>query len=66
MNLTCQNILAKYEERIAALGFKLYDFLVNYLDDIKVEADVPANIISFSYGPGYENAICVIIPSKKE
>ncbi|MEI7663863.1 MAG: hypothetical protein WCK34_16770 [Bacteroidota bacterium] len=45
-------------------GFQ--QFLILELPGIIEEADVKANILAYSYGPGYKNVICIIIPSKQE
>ena len=63
--MTAEEILSRYEEKIAQLGLQLRDFLFSELKDINEEVDATANIISFNYGKGYKNIICVIIPSKK-
>ena len=63
--MTAENILSAYEENIATLGLQLRKYLLAELKDINEEVDVAANIISFNYGSGYKNVICVIIPSKK-
>ena len=63
--MTAEEILSRYEEKIAQLGLQLRVFLFSELKGINEEADATANIISFNYGKGYKNIICVIIPSKK-
>ena len=63
--MTAEEILSRYEEKITTLGLQLRDFLFSELKGINEEVDTTANIISFNYGKGYKNIICVIIPSKK-
>ena len=63
--MTAEEILSRYEEKITTLGLQLRDFLFSELKGINEEVDATANIISFNYGKGYKNIICVIIPSKK-
>ena len=63
--MTAGEILSRYEEKITALGFQLRDFLFSEIKGINEEVDATANIISFNYGKGYKNIICVILPSKK-
>ena len=63
--MTAEEILSRYEEKIAQLGLQLRVFLFSELKGINEEADATANIISFNYGKGYKNIICVILPSKK-
>jgi hypothetical protein len=63
--MAAEEILSRYEEKIAQLGLQLRVFLFSELKGINEEVDATANIISFNYGKGYKNIICVIIPSKK-
>ena len=65
MNLLSENILSRYDEKISTLGFKLRDFLLKSIDNIIEQPDATANIIGFTYGTGYKDLICTIIPSKK-
>jgi len=63
--MTAEEILSRYEEKIATLGLRLRDFLFSEIKGINEEVDATANIISFNYGKGYKNIICVILLSKK-
>ena len=63
--MTAEEILSRYEEKIATRGLRLRDFLFSELKGINEEVDATANIISFNYGKGYKNIICVILLSKK-
>jgi hypothetical protein len=63
--MTAEEILSRYEEKITTLGLQLRDFLFSELKGINEEVDATANIISFNYGKGYKNIICVILLSKK-
>ena len=63
--MTAEEILSRYEEKIAQAALQLRDFLFSELKDINEEVDATANIISFNYGKGYKNIICVILLSKK-
>ncbi len=65
MNSTVQTILTKYEDAVATLGFQLRDYLLNELKDVTETPDYAANLIAYSYGPGYKGMICTILPSKK-
>ena len=65
MSTPANLILAKYDGTIAARGFKLRAFLLLHLKDILEQPDTAANIIAYSYGRGYKDVLCVIIPSKK-
>lgn len=58
-------ILDQYEEAIAALGYRLRDFLLSVLENIIELPDATANVIGYGYGSGYKDMICTIIPSKK-
>jgi hypothetical protein len=63
--VTVESILSQYEPKISTLGFELRAFLLSALKDIQEEAESSPNIIGYSYGKGYSNLICTIIPSKK-
>ena len=63
--MTAESILSQYDPKISTLGFQLRAFLLSALKDIQEEAESSPNIIGYSYGKGYSNLICTIIPSKK-
>ena len=65
MSTATEKILSKYEEKISTLGFQLRDFLLKNIENITEQPDEPGNVIGFSYGTGYKDLICTIIPSKK-
>jgi hypothetical protein len=62
---TAEDILAKYDTSVSALGFQLRDYLLKELKGIIEYPDMPAHLIGYGYGPGYKEMICTIIPSKK-
>lgn len=40
---------------------------IRYLyPEIQEELDLPAKMLAFTYGPGYKDIICVLIPSHKQ
>ena len=42
------------------------DLLKSSLPDIDESADVAAKLVAYGYGPGYKNAVCTLILSRKE
>jgi hypothetical protein len=63
--MTVEFFLSGYDEKIKTIAGNLRGFLFSHLPGIREEVDQPARIISYNYGPGYKNIICVIIFSKK-
>jgi hypothetical protein len=63
--MTTDKILAQFPERVAATGTRLRRFLLEHLKGITEQPDPKANVIGYSYGPGYKDLICTIILSKK-
>jgi hypothetical protein len=59
------DIFAPYEEKISSLGLQLRDYLFSEMKGINETVDIPANMLAYSYGPGYKGMVCTIIPSKK-
>jgi len=60
-----ETILSQYEGEVASLGSLLRKFLLKHLPGITEQPDVKANLIGYSYGPGYKDLICTIMMSKK-
>lgn len=60
-----ETILSQYEGEVASLGARLRKFLLKQLPDIIEQPDAKANLIGYSYGPGYKDLICTILMSKK-
>ena len=58
-------VLDQYNDAVRELGHKLRAYIMATLPDITEEEDIPANILGYTYGKGYKNVICTIIPSKK-
>lgn len=58
-------IFCRYDTAIAELGYAAREYLLRELPGIKEEVDIPANLLGYSYGPGYKNLICTLIASKK-
>ncbi len=65
MTTTTALILSKYREDIASLGWLLRDLLLAKLPGITELPDVSSGIIAFTYGKGYKDIVCAILPSKK-
>ncbi|MCX6305031.1 MAG: hypothetical protein NT040_08690 [Bacteroidetes bacterium] len=63
--MTNESVLSGYDERIAALALQLRQYLLRQLPAAGEEADPSARLISYNYGPGYKNIICVILLSQK-
>ena len=63
--MTADRILAQFPERVAATGSSLRQFLLGRLKGVTEQPDAKANVIGYSYGPGYKDMICTIILSKK-
>jgi hypothetical protein len=64
--MTAETFLSGYDTKISILGLALREFLFLQLPGISEETDVSARLVAYSFGPGYKNVICVMIPSKKE
>jgi hypothetical protein len=65
MASTYEHILVKYDAPVRELALRLREFLLKQLKGVTEQADVPANMVAYGYGPGYKDMICTIIPSKK-
>jgi hypothetical protein len=65
MTSTYEHILIKYDAPVRELALLLREFLLKQLKGVTEQADVPANMVAYGYGPGYKDMICTIIPSKK-
>lgn len=65
MSARAEAILLKYNEPVSTLGLQLRELLRSQLQDCTEVPDSSANILSYGYGKGYSDTVCVIIPSKK-
>ena len=65
MSPKAEAILMKYNEPVSTLGLQLREFVYLQLEGCTEIPDSSANIISYGYGKGYVDTVCVIIPSKK-
>jgi hypothetical protein len=63
--MTFEDILSKYDEKVAGLAAALRIFLLKELKDITELPDNSASIIGYGYGAGYKDMICTILLSKK-
>jgi len=57
--------LSNYNNEVCDYIKKLRGLLPRLLPDIKEELDLPAKMIAYTYGAGYTDLVCVLIPSKK-
>lgn len=60
-----EDFLSGYNDSIRLRVLKLQTLLRSQLIDIQEEFDQTAKLISYNYGAGYKNVICVILLSKK-
>ena len=63
--MTVEDILSRYDEKVALLASKLRNFLIKELPGIIELPDNSANLIGYGYGTGYKDTICTILLSKK-
>jgi hypothetical protein len=59
------DIFSRYGPEVAANGPLLRKFLLKHLPGVIEQPDAKANLIGYSYGPGYKDLICTILMSKK-
>ncbi len=59
-------LLARYDGPVGLLVATTRTFLLANIPALIEEVDPPANMLAYSFGPGYKGSICSIIPSKKE
>lgn len=64
-NINVNHFLSHYSEQVYSNALKLREILYKNLPDVQEQIDIPARMIAFSYGPGYAEMICTIIPSQK-
>lgn len=57
-------LLMSYSEEVQALAEALRQLIFSVLPGINEEADFPAKLIGYGFGPGYKHTICTIILSK--
>ncbi|MCX6287638.1 MAG: hypothetical protein NTY96_11040 [Bacteroidetes bacterium] len=58
-------ILSKYDPSTAELGGQLTGFLLSQLPGSVELPDESSGIIAITYGKGYKDIICTVIPSKQ-
>ncbi len=63
--MTPKIFFSGFEASISSFALHLPAFIYFQLPGVHEEIDLPAKMISYNYGPGYKNVICVCIPSKK-
>ncbi|MCD2425321.1 DUF1801 domain-containing protein [Niabella pedocola] len=65
MNTTFEDFLTLYPLSVQCNARLLRQVILGQLPGIDEQLDLPAKMIAYSYGPGYADLICVILPSKK-
>ncbi len=58
-------LFSKYSNEISSLGYEARKYVLSKLKNIEEIVDLPANMVAYGYGPGYNDMICTIIASKK-
>ena len=64
-NTKIDAFLSQYDEQVFTKALMLREVVLENLQDIIEQLDLPAKMIGYSYGQKYVDLICVIIPSKK-
>jgi hypothetical protein len=57
--------LSQYSTPVFEHAQSLRKLLTGLLPGVIEQLDAPAKMIGYSYGPKYEDLVCVLIPSKK-
>ncbi len=60
-----RTFFSAYPEDVYANALKLRETVLRSLPGVIEELDLPAKMVSYSFGRKYSELICVIIPSKK-
>jgi hypothetical protein len=63
--MNIENFLNSYGTKVQAHIHELRKLIAKTIPGIKEELDLSARIIGCGFGPGYQETICTIIPSKK-
>jgi hypothetical protein len=64
-NDTIDQLLMSYDEQVQLLAEATRQLIISVLPGINEEADLPAKLLAYGFGPGYKHTICTIILSKK-
>jgi hypothetical protein len=64
-NDTIDQLLMLYNEEVQLLAEGTRKLIRSVLPGINEEADLPAKLLAYGFGPGYKHTICTIILSKK-
>ena len=59
------DMFSRYGPEVAANGPLLRKFLLKHLPGVIERSDAKANLVGYSYGPGYKEMVCTILMSKK-
>ena len=63
--MTVDDILSKFDERIAGQAVQLREYLLKEIKGVMEVPDNTANLIGYGYGTGYKDLICTILLSKQ-
>lgn len=58
-----EEFLSRYP--VYKLALELRQVVLSHLPGVKEEVDLPARMVMYTYGPGYKDMVCAIIPSQK-
>ena len=61
---TVDDLLPKYPDDVRALAEAARSALAKALPGVTEGVDLPAKLLSYSYGPGYKGLVCTLIMSK--
>ncbi|MBL7932123.1 MAG: hypothetical protein JNL60_09475 [Bacteroidia bacterium] len=59
-------LLAKYDARISAIWLAASKLILDNINGVYEQSDLPANLMAYGLGPGYKGMICTLIFSKKQ
>jgi hypothetical protein len=62
---SAEALLGEYPDDVRRLGKQARRCVHEWLPGAHEGVDVPARLLSYSYGPGYKGAVCTLILSKK-
>jgi hypothetical protein len=65
MDKKIQSLLDHYDTAINELAAAAREMLLRNIPAAKEEADLPANMITYGFGPAYSDMVCTLILSKK-
>lgn len=60
-----KNCLSQYNESVFKNAMILREIILKTLPEVNEQIDIPAKMISYSYGNKYSEMVCTLIPSQK-